>query len=50
MDSVIKLVEGLVEDGFNEVEVGSSSPNEEKFIEQFGRKALPYLKEKYAEL
>lgn len=50
MDSVIKLVEGLVEDGFNEVEVGSSSPNEENFIEEFGRKALPYLKEKYAEL
>jgi coenzyme F420-dependent glucose-6-phosphate dehydrogenase len=50
MDSIIKLVEGLVEDGFNEVEVGSSSPDEEKFIEEFGKKALPYLKEKYAEL
>jgi coenzyme F420-dependent glucose-6-phosphate dehydrogenase len=50
MDSVIKLVERLVEDGFNEVQLGSSSPNEENFIEEFGRKALPYLKEKYAEL
>jgi hypothetical protein len=50
MDSVIILVEGLLEDGFNEVEVGSSSHNEENFIEEFGRKAVPYLKEKYAEL
>jgi coenzyme F420-dependent glucose-6-phosphate dehydrogenase len=50
MDSIVKLIEELVEDGFNEVQLGSSSPDEEKFIEEFGKKALPYLKEKYAEL
>jgi coenzyme F420-dependent glucose-6-phosphate dehydrogenase len=50
MDSIVKLIEELVEDGFNEVQLGSSSPDEEKFIEEFGKKALPYLKKKYAEL
>jgi hypothetical protein len=49
MDSCIELVERAVEQGFNEVQVGSSSPDEEKFIEKFGKEALPYLREKYAE-
>jgi len=48
MDSCIELIEQLIEDGFNEVEVSSSSPDEEEFIEKFGREALPYLKQEYA--
>lgn len=49
MSSCIKLVESVVEQGFDEVQLGSSSPDEEKFIEEFGKEALPYLKEKYGE-
>jgi hypothetical protein len=47
MDRLIKKIEEYVEMGFTEVQVGSSSPDEQKFIRKFGKKALPYLKEKY---
>jgi len=48
MDQLIGTVEDLIEMGFNEVQVGSNSPDEEEFIREFGKKALPYLQEKYS--
>jgi len=47
MDCLIHKIEEFIEMGFTEIQVGSSSPDEEKFIHEFGGKALPYLKEKY---
>jgi len=49
MDPLIKKIEGYIEMGFNEVQVGSSSPDEPKFIREFGKRALPYLLDKYSE-
>ena len=48
MDQVTKAIEELIDIGFNEIQVGSNSPDEEGFIKEFGKKALPYLKEKYS--
>ncbi len=48
MEQCIKIVEELIGFGFNEVQVGSSSPDEEGFIRKFGGEALPYLKERYS--
>jgi coenzyme F420-dependent glucose-6-phosphate dehydrogenase len=48
MEHLIRKIEEYIEIGFNEIQVGSSSPDEEKFIREFGQKALPYLKEKYS--
>jgi len=47
MEQCIRLVEECIKAGFNEVQVGSSSPNEEEFIIKFGKEALPYLREQY---
>ncbi len=49
MDGLIGKIERIIGYGFTEVEVGSSSPDEEKFITEFGRKALPYLRERYSD-
>ncbi len=48
MDRLTKKIEEYIKMGFTEIEVGSSSPDEEKFIQEFGKKALPYLNEKYS--
>ena len=48
MEHLIWKIEEYIKIGFNEIQVGSSSPDEEKFIREFGKKALPYLKEKYS--
>ena len=49
MDSLIEKIERIIAYGFTEVEIGSSSPDEEKFITEFAKHALPYLKERYIE-
>jgi coenzyme F420-dependent glucose-6-phosphate dehydrogenase len=48
MDALVGAIEDLIRIGFNEIQVGSNSPDEEKFIREFGTKALPYLKDKYS--
>ncbi len=48
MEQLTRKIEEYIEIGFNEIQVGSSSPDEEKFIREFGKKALPYLQEKYS--
>jgi coenzyme F420-dependent glucose-6-phosphate dehydrogenase len=48
MEHLIRKIEEYIKIGFNEIQVGSSSPDEEKFIREFGKKALPYLQEKYS--
>jgi coenzyme F420-dependent glucose-6-phosphate dehydrogenase len=48
MEQLIRKIEEYIEIGFTEIQVGSSSPDEEKFIQEFGKKALPYLQEKYS--
>jgi coenzyme F420-dependent glucose-6-phosphate dehydrogenase len=50
IEEIISKIEENIEIGFNEIQVGSSSPNEEKFILEFGRKVLPYLQDKYSTL
>jgi len=50
MDQLIGKIERIIGYGFTEVEVGSSSPDEEKFITEFGRKVLPYLRERYSDV
>ena len=47
MDELIRKIERIIRIGFTEVEIGSSSPDEEAFINEFGRKALPYLQERF---
>jgi coenzyme F420-dependent glucose-6-phosphate dehydrogenase len=48
MDQLIAEIERLIEMGFTDIQIGSNSPDEEKFISEFGKKALPYLKDKYS--
>jgi coenzyme F420-dependent glucose-6-phosphate dehydrogenase len=48
IEQLIRKIEEYIKIGFTEIQVGSSSPNEEKFIQEFGKKALPYLQEKYS--
>ena len=48
MDQLIAEIERLIEMGFTDIQIGSNSPDEEKFINEFGKKALPYLKDKYS--
>jgi coenzyme F420-dependent glucose-6-phosphate dehydrogenase len=48
MDPLIGEIEKLIDLGFTDIQVGSNSPDEEKFIREFGAKALPYLKDKYS--
>ena len=47
MDPLVAEIERLIDLGFTDIQVGSNSPDEEKFIRDFGTKALPYLKDKY---
>ena len=49
LDGLISKIERIIGLGFTEVEVGSSSPDEEKFIKQFGSEALPYLRERFSD-
>jgi len=43
----IKMIEDHIKLGFNRIQLHSSSPDEVKFIERYGEKVLPQLKEKY---
>jgi len=49
IDQCIKRAEELIKVGFNEIQFHSSSPDEDKFLNEFGKKALPYLKDRYKE-
>ncbi|MCX6643109.1 MAG: TIGR03557 family F420-dependent LLM class oxidoreductase [Candidatus Bathyarchaeota archaeon] len=49
MDGLIGKIERIIRLGFTEVEIGSSSPDEENFIIKFGRDALPYLRERFSD-
>lgn len=49
LDGLIRKIERIIGMGFTEVEIGSSSPDEEKFITEFGRHALPYLRKRYSD-
>jgi len=46
-DECVKIVEEYLKLGFTRIQMHSSSPNEENFIQTFSEKVLPYLKEKY---
>ncbi|MCJ7633910.1 hypothetical protein MUP77_16180, partial [Candidatus Bathyarchaeota archaeon] len=48
MDQLIGDIEKLIEMGFTDIQVGGNSPDEEQFIKEFGKKALPYLKDRYS--
>jgi coenzyme F420-dependent glucose-6-phosphate dehydrogenase len=45
VEDLIKPIQDLQKKGFNYIQVHSSSPNEMDFIHEFGKKALPHLKE-----
>lgn len=49
LDEHIRKIEEYVKLGFRRIYIQSSSPNEEKFIETYGRKVLPYLRESHTE-
>jgi coenzyme F420-dependent glucose-6-phosphate dehydrogenase len=46
-EPMIKTVEKFVKLGFGNIHITSSSPDQRKFIQFFGKKALPYLKEEF---
>lgn len=48
MDQLIGDIETMIKLGFTDIQVGGNSPDEEKFIKEFGKKALPYLKDEYS--
>lgn len=45
VEDLVKPIEDLEKEGYNYIQVHSSSPNEHDFITQFGKKALPHLKD-----
>jgi coenzyme F420-dependent glucose-6-phosphate dehydrogenase len=47
VDDIIKAAEKYVNYGFNEIQLHSCSPSEQKFLNDFGSKGLPYLKQTY---
>lgn len=47
IDDHIKNIERYIKLGFTNIHLQSSSPDESKFIQTFGRKVLPYLRETY---
>jgi coenzyme F420-dependent glucose-6-phosphate dehydrogenase len=47
VEDLIKPIEETVKQGYNYIQVHSSSPNELDFVKQFTEKALPHLKEMY---
>jgi len=48
LEEVVKAVERIPGTGFDEVEIFSVSPDERSFLNKFGTKYLPYLREKYS--
>ena len=42
-----KIAEEAIKLGFNAIQYHSSSLQEDEFLEQFGKKVLPNLKERY---
>ncbi|MDA4129764.1 MAG: TIGR03557 family F420-dependent LLM class oxidoreductase [Thaumarchaeota archaeon] len=49
LEDCLKIVEGYVKLGFNEIQFHSSSPDEDGFLDKFGRVFLPHLRESYSE-
>jgi len=47
VDEVIKAAEKYIDYGFNEIQLHSCSPDEEKFLDDFGSRGLQYLKQQY---
>jgi alkanesulfonate monooxygenase SsuD/methylene tetrahydromethanopterin reductase-like flavin-dependent oxidoreductase (luciferase family) len=45
VEELIKPIEELHKKGYNYVQVHSSSPREMEFLHEFGKKALPHLKQ-----
>jgi len=45
----ITMIEEHIKLGFNRIQLHSSSPDEAKFIERYGREVLPYFKENYGQ-
>jgi coenzyme F420-dependent glucose-6-phosphate dehydrogenase len=45
----IKLIEDHIRLGFNRIQLHSSSPDEAKFIERYGKEVLPHIKERYGQ-
>ncbi|MCX6648378.1 MAG: TIGR03557 family F420-dependent LLM class oxidoreductase [Candidatus Bathyarchaeota archaeon] len=50
LDGLIGKIERIIGLGFTEVEIGSSSPDEEAFIKKFGGEALPYLRDRFSDV
>ncbi len=48
MDEVIKRVQTYIKAGYDWVMVHSCSPNEERFIDEFGKQAIPHIRENLA--
>ncbi|MEM4312314.1 MAG: TIGR03557 family F420-dependent LLM class oxidoreductase [Nitrososphaerales archaeon] len=48
IEECVKATEGFIKLGFNEIQFHSSSPDEDKFLEEFSKKGLPYLKDTYS--
>ncbi len=44
VEDLIKPIQELSKQGYNYIQVHSSSPNEMEFVREFGRRALPHLK------
>jgi Coenzyme F420-dependent N5,N10-methylene tetrahydromethanopterin reductase and related flavin-dependent oxidoreductases len=47
VEEVIKAAEKYIGYGFNEIQLHSCSPDEAKFLDDFGSKGLQYLKQQY---
>jgi coenzyme F420-dependent glucose-6-phosphate dehydrogenase len=47
VEDIIKEVEKVVGGEFREIDIRSVSPHERAFLTEFGKKALPYLRERY---
>jgi Coenzyme F420-dependent N5,N10-methylene tetrahydromethanopterin reductase and related flavin-dependent oxidoreductases len=47
IEDLVKVVEEYVRYGFNKIQLHSCSPNEQKFLFDFGTKCLPFLKEEF---
>lgn len=49
IEQCIEHAEKLIQLGFNEIQFHSSSPDEDEFLDEFSKKALPYLTDKHQE-
>lgn len=47
-EDIIKVAEKYIRYGFNEIQLHSCSPDEDRFLDDAGLKVLPYLKQTYS--